>query len=569
MKETRSASQILYGHLPQQTVDVKGGIWKVRSWKYKPVHEVDSEALSAELIRLAGAWEASGRDGKLVANLRAGANVQVRSLDRELGIWLDAFPRTWRCKSCARLLDGPRITCKCGSKGPHGQLPFVLFHDACGEIREPSYPRCPVHDEVRMRLPGTTSLREIELSCPVCNQRLRANFLHTNCTCGQSGRNGQRMEFTVHRGASVYVPRSVVIVNPPSRSQRRRLHTAGGGPAALAWVAEGMNSPWVDGVAGAKSAALRRTLAEQGLTEEQIQAALTAAGVDDDAPAALKMYPVVRELAEHDAAAIALAMSETRNTTDGLISTATGKRLSLYENQYSQALRRARIQRIDLVERFPILNGQFGYTRGDHEPGASRLRAFTERDGSVIVYGDLATTEALVTRLDPIAISRWLRVRGHQVHVMDTARDAYEAILQAIGSDPETSGVLSEITTLVHSFSHRMVRQTSYYAGIDRESISELLFPTALTFVTYAVPRGDFVLGGLQAMFEHDLHTVLDRVVMDESRCALDPGCWESRSGAACAVCLHLGEPSCRLFNTHLDRKSLFDTNGFFRVPLK
>lgn len=569
MKETRSASQILYGHLPQQTVDVKGRIWKVRSWKYKPVHEVDSEALSAELIRLAGAWEATGRDGKLVANLRAGANVQVRSLDRELGIWLDAFPRTWRCKSCARLLDGPRITCKCGSKGPHGQLPFVLFHDACGEIREPSYPRCPVHDDVRMRLPGTTSLREIELSCPVCNQSLRPHFLHTTCTCGQSGRNGQRMEFTVHRGASVYVPRSVVIVNPPSRTQRRRLHTAGGGPAALAWVAEGMSSPWVDGVAGAKSAALRRTLAEQGLSDEQIQAALTAAGVADDAPAPLHMAPAVRELAEHDAAAIALAVSETRKTIDELISTAKGKRLSLYENQYAQALRRARIQRVDLVERFPILNGQFGYTRGDHEPGASRLRAFTERDGSVIVYGDLATTEALVTRLDPVAISRWLRGRGHQVRLLDTVRHAYEAILQAIGNDPENSEVLSDITTLVHSFSHRMVRQTSYYAGIDRESISELLFPAALTCVTYAVPRGDFVLGGLQAMFEHDLHTVVDRVVMDESRCALDPGCWESRSGAACAVCLHLGEPSCRLFNTHLDRKSLFDANGFFRVPLK
>ena len=559
MKETRSASQILYGHLPEQTVDVKGRIWKVRSWKYKPVHEVDSEALSAELIRLAGPWEATGRDGKLVANLRVGANVQVRSLDRELGIWLDSFPQTWRCKNCTRLLDGTRIHCKCGSKGPHGQLPFVLFHDACGEIREPSYPRCPVHDEVRMRLPGTTSLREIELSCPVCNQSLPANFLHTSCACGQSGRNDQRMEFTVHRGASVYVPRSVVIVNPPSRAQGRRLHTAGGGPAALAWVAEGLNAPWVDGgVAGAKSAVLRRTLAEQGLTEEQIQAALTAAGVADDAPAALNMSPAVREMAEHDAAAIALAMSETRETI--------GKRRALYENQYLQALRRARIQRIDLVERFPILNGQFGYTRGDHEPGASRLRAFTEKDGSVIVYGDLATTEALVTRLDPLAVSRWLGERGHQIQITDTPRNAYQAILEAIGNDPESSRVLLDITTLVHSFSHRMVRQTSYYAGIDRETISELLFPTALTCVTYAVPRGDFVLGGLQAMFEHDLHTVLERVVLDESRCALDPGCWESRNGAACAVCLHLGEPSCRLFNTRLDRKFLFHTNGYFNL---
>ena len=61
--------------------------------------------------------------------------------------------------------------------------------------------------------------------------------------------------------------------------------------------------------------------------------------------------------------------------------------------------------------------------------------------------------------------------------------------------------LLDDIITLVHSFSHRMVRQTSYYAGIERESISELLFPTALAFATYAVPRGNFVLGGLQAMF--------------------------------------------------------------------
>lgn len=566
MKESRSASQILYGHLPQQTVDVRGGIWKVKSWKYTPVNEVDAEALSAELIRLAGPWEATGRDGNLVASLRAGASVQVRSLDRELGIWLEPFPRTWRCKSCSRLLDGPRERCQCGSVGPHGQLPFVLFHDACGDIREPNYPRCPTHDEVKMRLPGTTSLREIELSCPVCNRSLPSNFLHINCTCGVSGRNGQRMEFTVHRSASVYVPRSVVIVNPPSRTQRRRLHSAGGSPAALVWIREGMASPWVDGVAGAKSAAVRRTLAEQGLTSTQIEAALAAAGVEDDKPRELEVSPAVREAAEYEAAAIALATSETRKTIEELKGTATGKRKALYEDQYDRALGRAGIQRIDLVERFPILNGQFGYTRGDHEPGAARLRSFAERDGTVVVYGDLATTEALITRLDPVRVSKWLSERGHGVTVKESIPDAFEEILGAIGNEPETSEVLSDITTLVHSYSHRMVRQTSYYAGIDRESISELLFPMALAFVTYAVPRGDFVLGGLQAMFEHDLHTVMDRVVLDESRCALDPGCWESDHGAACAVCLHLGEPSCRLFNTMLDRKVLFDADGYFRM---
>ena len=70
------------------------------------------------------------------------------------------------------------------------------------------------------------------------------------------------------------------------------------------------------------------------------------------------------------------------------------------------------------------------------------------------------------------------------------------------------------------------------------------------------------MLGGLQALFEHDLHTVLDRVVNEEHRCALDPGCSANPQGAACAVCLHLGEPSCRLFNTRLDRNVLFERPG-------
>lgn len=65
-------------------------------------------------------------------------------------------------------------------------------------------------------------------------------------------------------------------------------------------------------------------------------------------------------------------------------------------------------------------------------------------------------------------------------------------------------------------------------------------------------------------MFEYDLHTVLGKVVFDESRCALDPGCASNPKGAACAVCLHLGEPSCRMFNTRLDRKTLFGETGYF-----
>jgi len=70
------------------------------------------------------------------------------------------------------------------------------------------------------------------------------------------------------------------------------------------------------------------------------------------------------------------------------------------------------------------------------------------------------------------------------------------------------------------------------------------------------------VLGGLQALLESELHMLLDALVDDEHRCALDPGCEDN--GAACAVCLHLGEPSCSMFNTALSRKALAGGQGYF-----
>ena len=85
--------------------------------------------------------------------------------------------------------------------------------------------------------------------------------------------------------------------------------------------------------------------------------------------------------------------------------------------------------------------------------------------------------------------------------------------------------------------------------------------PTISRFVVYAASRGDFVLGGLQAVFETSLNRFLEDFLTGEWRCALDPGC--RSGGGACMACLHLGEPSCRWFNRFLDRSSLFGEHGF------
>jgi hypothetical protein len=221
------------------------------------------------------------------------------------------------------------------------------------------------------------------------------------------------------------------------------------------------------------------------------------------------------------------------------------------------------------VDSFPVLTGQFGYTRGDPAPGQSHLRTYRERNGDYTVYGEVAQTEALFIRLDPISVLRWLRLNGLDLPDHGNSRDAAEAILQSAAL-PTVGGaagnaVGAALLSLVHSYAHRFIRQAAVFAGIERTALSELLMPLCFGFFVYAASRGDFVLGGLQALFEGELDTLLNRIVDAEHRCALDPGCEDN--GGACAVCLHLGEPSCRLFNTSLSRHALAgDGLGYFDV---
>lgn len=71
MKESRSASQILFGFLPEQTVDLRGGVWKVKDWRHPKVcSEIDSAALRREIIRQATHWRLAGMDAGYVETSR-------------------------------------------------------------------------------------------------------------------------------------------------------------------------------------------------------------------------------------------------------------------------------------------------------------------------------------------------------------------------------------------------------------------------------------------------------------------------------------------------------------------
>jgi hypothetical protein len=283
-----------------------------------------------------------------------------------------------------------------------------------------------------------------------------------------------------------------------------------------------------------------------------------------------------RMTAEREAVDIAMALAESRHAAASLRTSDPTDVLSRrYATSYPAAMRRAGIDGLDLVDRFPLLNAMYGFTRGDDDPAKATLVPYRRPGGGYRLYGSLAETEAFLIRLDPLRVATWLAGRGRRLNgwkVGDTDPVAARvAILEATDipdkrdQEPEPPTIGFDVLNLVHTYAHRFIRQTAVFSGIERDALSEYLVPSHLGFFVYAVPRGAFVLGGLQAVFESTLDSLLNAFVDEEHRCPLDPGC--SRGSGACPACVHLGEPSCRYFNRFLNRMTLFGPGGFLRGP--
>jgi hypothetical protein len=562
MTEKRSLSQVQFGYLPEQTVDVRGGIWRVVQWSGAVIRQnIDERSLKRELCRIVAPWAVAGKDGGLFVDLdRRGVSVVVKSLNKDRGAHLKPFPEVWYCSNCNRIHDTPDGACACGSVRRKGQLQFVAYSKSTGELREPNIPRCPQHQASRIHLPGTATGSEVTFDCPECGRQMGGfGFTRAN--------NGDRMDINVHRAASVFTPRNVVVVNPPSLERMRALQDAGGGTRALEWIVDGMQGrSMLEGRATADS--LRKQLSSSGFDTETIERMIAVAvggSSQQKASDFAGMNAEIRARAEDEAMTIALGLSESRTTIADLMAEVDplSDAAHRYGVRYPEALADAGLERVELIDRFPILSGHFGYTRGPSEPGAAELIAYRDGRGTYEIYGEIAETEALFIGLDPVFVAEWLHKRGFPLAKRyRDAKAARLAIMQAISSaDVSVDPVMRSVVTLVHSYAHRLIRLTAVHAGIELHALSELLIPLNFGFFVYAAARGDFVLGGLQALFENDLGDLLHELVDGEHRCALDPGC--SKSGGACVACLHLGEPSCRLFNGQLDRHALAGPGGY------
>ena len=571
---SRSGSQILRTFLPAQTVDLRGDIYRVDEWSAPTPIEVDSDLVRWSLLTEIGAWTANDKDNGMAGDLLRKAPIEVVELDERRGVTVERYPRVWLCRACKRIGKSEEARCKCGKRA-WGQLHFVGVHE-CGAITEPWIKRCPQHDDVRVVIPKSAKAADIQFVCPTCEMTTMSGGLGygRKCACGDG-----IVRWNVHKARMVYVPRGMVLINPPRPEHRENLKLAGGPRKALIWVVEGLTAAKPADVTAKQtkqelidqlvSSGMPPDIAEQMATVAEQGGQLAEAG--DHPVDRLSLHR--REEAEREAVDIAMALAESRTPTTALrVSDPNDALGARYRYKYPPALQRAGIDGLDLVDRFPVLNAMYGYTRGEDDPSKCRLVPFQRKRGVYRLYGNLAETEAFLIRLDPVRVARWLSGRGHGLSYWtpestDPAA-ARVAILESASiptkrDDSKLESVGADVLKLVHTYAHRLIRQAAVFSGIERDALSEYLVPHHLGFFVYAAARGDFVLGGMQAVFESNLDELLDAFVDAEHRCPLDPGC--SRGSGACSACVHLGEPSCRFFNRFLDRGVLFGRDGYLR----
>ena len=562
MKDERGVSQVLFGFLPMQTADLQGRVWRVVRWT-DPVHlKVDPQSVRAALASAVYRWEVAGKDDGVGAEIARRAEFDVIGVDVDRGVLVEEFPRVWRCSKCGRVTR-TADKCKCGGTRKT-QLSLVSYH-SCGRVEEPTIPRCKVHGEAALERSGTTRLSEQKFFCPVCDKVIKWGFVPRGCGCG-----GGPLRTNQHRAASVYTPHFAVVVNPPDPGAASTIRASGGGARALEWALDGAKSDTP--FAGQQTeAGLVDAMMRQGISEataiELARAAAAKGEVQVASATATPVPPGISDRAQEEALSLATAVDSGRTTVESLISTASPALKSRYEAGYRGALAKAWLEGVDFLPSFPVLTFAFGYTRDQYGPDFAQLQAFRDRAGRLQLHGSVGRTEALLFRVNPMRVERqFIRAGLLPEPPSSSPRDARLAILgQLSGTDPTDSSLPAGdelLYALLHSYAHRAIRRLAAFAGIERDSLAEYLLPTQNAFIVYTAARGDFVLGGLQAVFETSLDQFLEDVVSGEWRCPLDPAC--STGGGACMACLHLGEPSCRWYNLRLSRQALFGVRGFF-----
>lgn len=486
----------------------------------------------------------------------------------------ELFPRTYVCRTCGHFstTDESPERVKCPKHGREVQWSFVEFH-GCGHISGLVPPVCKNHCRAGMLLVNRSSrsFKDWEWKCARCNTKAERGVYRYCPSCKKGMVGVMRAD-----AGTVFYPQYVNVVNPPARDDYALLdndivyraavaQALGALPLGLDGLRKAMND---GGSVESLEKARRQLIEDYGLDEDDpmldtmLKRRQQKAGAQQNWTAAVDALGLSEEImTELGFQCVELTLTREGKviTLDDLVKQAPPAMKPLYDVTYRDVLDRYGFAEATLIREFPRATVVAGYTRDSRKPAPGVMfNFFKGADGNYAMYGQRTETEAILFRLDPARVLKWLVASGIVDDPGDVNAQAWLfSVMQPVTSvfDPPGDRITRSVLGLVHSVAHRVLKAVAIRSGLAAESLAEYLLPHNLAFAIYANTGGEFVLGGLEHVYRNYLADSLAQVDADR-RCVFDPPC--NRNNGACAQCMYLSETSCDRFNKTLSRWYLF-----------
>lgn len=236
-----------------------------------------------------------------------------------------------------------------------------------------------------------------------------------------------------------------------------------------------------------------------------------------------------------------------------------------------------------LIREFDLCRFSFGYSRMESTPilrdkrGMDmpvRLNLFPpvkQNDSTRYpIYVVQQGNEAIYVRLKEELVLEWLStLKCPDMFMLNPGERIGAGLLGAaqpmgpfLDNLPETTTppVYYYLYTLLHSYSHLLMKHVSEYSGLDLGSLGEYIFPADLAFVVYR--NGTTMdLGNLSALWRNAGTAMLTAMLGSKAtQCGTGSLCTER--GGACPDCVMMPETSCIAGNKLLSRAVLRSIGG-------
>ncbi len=214
----------------------------------------------------------------------------------------------------------------------------------------------------------------------------------------------------------------------------------------------------------------------------------------------------------------------------------------------------------------PFVITTYGYARKELN---SNMRAFPqERPEKKNIYANKLETEGILFEFDQVRILKWL-LKNKFVNDIDMPdfnndKEVKSWFVNNVNIDLidtfnpidfDKSPTTYHVYNLIHSVSHSLIKEASRLCGLDKNSISEYIFPFIPAVFIYCQNSQGYNLGALFNLFQAYFDKWLLSTSSEVEKCIYDPICLDRDK--ACTGCLYLNEISCSHFNQDLNRRYL------------